>query len=217
MKKIDIKYSKSSMREVEVLMNLPSHNHVVDIEGYFEDEHSINIVLELCKTDLNSFLTTENADDNRDLQFMVQLADAIQFLHGQDVIHRDLKLENVLVKYQGGVPIIKVTDFGLARFAELPYDLSAVMSSGDSLGVEYYFQTTAAMLEKKIINIGKNYLCALHYNGNLIGQVLYSNPNDIRQLDHSVNVAGDIRSLVDEMLLADHHYRPSAADVFHRL
>jgi len=51
---------------------------------------------------------------------LAQVADGLTFLHGRGVIHRDLKLENVLVASERRVkPLvfydIKITDFGLSK------------------------------------------------------------------------------------------------------
>jgi serine/threonine protein kinase len=43
---------------------------------------------------------------------MVQLLEAIRFLHSNYVLHRDLKLSNLLYNHRGE---LKVADFGLAR------------------------------------------------------------------------------------------------------
>ena len=45
-------------------------------------------------------------------KWILQLADAIQFLHSKDLVHRDLKPENVLLT---ATDDIKIGDFGLAR------------------------------------------------------------------------------------------------------
>lgn len=44
------------------------------------------------------------------------LIDAIRYCHGFDIIHRDIKLENLLIgRADIGVSSLKVADFGMAR------------------------------------------------------------------------------------------------------
>ncbi|XP_069125049.1 uncharacterized protein [Argopecten irradians] len=48
-------------------------------------------------------------------QYVVELCHGLQYLHGKDLVHRDLKLENVLVSLDGSV---KLTDVGLTKGAQ---------------------------------------------------------------------------------------------------
>ena len=50
------------------------------------------------------------------LSFLLQVVDCVRHLHSLSICHRDLKLENILLAEIGSHSLIKVTDFGLAKF-----------------------------------------------------------------------------------------------------
>ncbi|EDK31740.2 Serine/Threonine kinase domain protein (macronuclear) [Tetrahymena thermophila SB210] len=52
-------------------------------------------------------------------QFFRQIVDAIQYCHKENVIHRDLKLENILLSQSSSSSIIKIIDFGIAGVGNL--------------------------------------------------------------------------------------------------
>ena len=47
------------------------------------------------------------------IKFMTQILDALQYAHQQDIIHRDIKPDNILIEHHDHRPII--TDFGVAK------------------------------------------------------------------------------------------------------
>jgi serine/threonine-protein kinase len=47
------------------------------------------------------------------IQFITQILDALQYAHQQDIIHRDIKPDNILIEKHSHRPII--TDFGVAK------------------------------------------------------------------------------------------------------
>ena len=86
------------------------HKHVVAFYGVIVDVHdqklkSLALVFELCKESLKNHIfknnkcipwKTASAAANT-FQWSRQILDALEFIHGKNVVHRDLKLDNVLV------------------------------------------------------------------------------------------------------------------------
>lgn len=66
---------------------------------------------------------------------IAQVADAMEYAHGQGVIHRDLKPANILVTTDGTA---KVTDFGIARVLQVGSDETAFSAAGLQVGTVNY-------------------------------------------------------------------------------
>ncbi|KFD57986.1 kinase domain protein [Trichuris suis] len=102
-------------REIEIQAHL-KHPNILRLYGYFHDDARVYLVLEYAaKGELYSMLTqagkfTEDLTAN----YMAQVVDAVNYLHTKKVIHRDLKLENILLSKDGK---IKISDFGWAVHA----------------------------------------------------------------------------------------------------
>ncbi|KAH9642337.1 hypothetical protein HF086_009701 [Spodoptera exigua] len=103
--------------EVAILQNL-SHPGVVNLERMFETPERIFVVMEKLKGDmLEMILSHENGRlTERITKFLVaQILVALKHLHEKNIVHCDLKPENVLLSTDEEFPQVKLCDFGFAR------------------------------------------------------------------------------------------------------
>ncbi|MEL6106435.1 MAG: protein kinase, partial [Planctomycetota bacterium] len=77
--------------------------------------------------DLATAMRVRDTDDIDAIELMIQVMEAIQFAHDNNVVHRDLKPSNLLLEATGGG--VFVTDFGLASNPRSGHDLAQSESS----------------------------------------------------------------------------------------
>lgn len=108
----------SSLREIAALKNL-KHPNIIELFEIIHTGSSIYLVFECLDQDLKKSLDeTSNGLPERTVKnYMWQLFKAISYCHARNILHRDLKLQNLLVNRDG---TIKLADFGLARRMAIP-------------------------------------------------------------------------------------------------
>jgi len=95
------------------------HPNVVDFVDLYETDEDIVMILELCENksleDMLSSNISKRFDEHSIRYYLRQILDGIEYIHEQNVIHRDLKLGNIFVNKEN---IIKIGDFGMATYIE---------------------------------------------------------------------------------------------------
>uniref|UniRef100_A0A6Q2XIS7 Serine/threonine-protein kinase n=1 Tax=Esox lucius TaxID=8010 RepID=A0A6Q2XIS7_ESOLU len=103
--------------EVAILQNL-HHPGVVNLECMFETPERVFVVMEKLHGDmLEMILSSEKGRlPERITKFLVsQILQALRHLHFKNIVHCDLKPENVLLASADAFPQVKLCDFGFAR------------------------------------------------------------------------------------------------------
>ncbi|XP_077941416.1 serine/threonine-protein kinase 33 isoform X1 [Gasterosteus aculeatus] len=106
--------------EINILKQV-DHAHIIHLQEVYHTAQMTYLVIDLCDGgELKQLLQRKKyftEDETRHI--ICSLADAVVYLHKRDIVHRDLKLENILVmndpdEEDKGRINIKVTDFGLS-------------------------------------------------------------------------------------------------------
>jgi len=94
---------------------------VVHFYEMFEDDEYVHFVLEylpggdLFDTLLNQSQSQKFYSEKVIKSIVKGLLESVQKMHSYGIVHRDLKLENLLLKTKGNeMPVVKIADFGLA-------------------------------------------------------------------------------------------------------
>lgn len=123
MKKIDkhtigVHGNKMLERETAILKRV-QHPHIVALYEVYETSEHTYLFMELCDLgELKSLIDSTQLPEMEVAKIIERLASSIAYLHDNDIVHRDLKLENILLSKNDADPDdrfnIKVTDFGLS-------------------------------------------------------------------------------------------------------
>ena len=97
-----------------VILKMVSHPFIVNLLGHFQDERKLYMVLEYVHGgELFSHLRREGRfSDQTGRYYASQIVLAFAYLHGMQIVYRDLKPENLLIQTTGA---LKITDFGFAK------------------------------------------------------------------------------------------------------
>jgi len=97
--------------------NRIDHEHIIDITDFGEtSDKLVFLVMEYLEGETLSKIIEKGAlDPKRALTIAWQLATALARAHELDVIHRDIKPDNIFVLQRRGGDFVKLLDFGLAK------------------------------------------------------------------------------------------------------
>ncbi|KAJ8881298.1 hypothetical protein PR048_017779 [Dryococelus australis] len=100
-------------RELDILRKL-EHPNIIQVHSILQRESRVFIFMS-CATggDLLEYIRSHGPiPEHRSRKWFRQILEGLRYLHGQNITHRDLKCENILLSAHDN---IKIADFGFAR------------------------------------------------------------------------------------------------------
>jgi serine/threonine-protein kinase len=139
-------------REARVSSSVKSEHvvRVIDADVASELDDAPYLVMELLEgQDLERLCLDRRPSDGEVVEWMRQMAVALDKAHAEGIVHRDLKPENVFLAARDELPaVIKILDFGVAKMAEDGAGVST--ATGQILGTPRYMAPEQAAAAKEV-------------------------------------------------------------------
>ena len=208
-------------RELAIMEKCSCKNSV-EIYGYFDTEEAFVIAMELCdNTLLKELAKTKNGFNAKEIkEILLQLNNVFKKMNENNIAHRDIKLNNILVKYLNKEKTkfkVLLSDYGVSKQLSSitkRYKTHAgtqiIMAPEILSGEEYNNKCDLWSLG---VNIYQLYTKKQPYNGSFDKVIL----NQINKLGKSVlDVIKDekLKDLLSKLLVKDPKYRISWEEYF---
>lgn len=121
------------VNEISIIKEL-DHPNILKVYEAYESKESLYIVTELITGgELFEEISNRNHFSESDAATIIkQVLEAVAYCHGSNIVHKDLKPENIMLHGKDTVDYVKVIDFGTAQ----KFDSSKKMNK--VIGTPYY-------------------------------------------------------------------------------
>ena len=194
----DPQFTARFRQEAAAAANLQSP-YIVNVYDWGQEASTSFIVMEFVRgSDLKSAIQQRGAINQRKVaEIGSQVCQALSVAHGLDIIHRDIKPQNIMVQPDGNV---KVMDFGIARAK------NSVMAKTDAvLGTAHYISPEQAQ-GKELSSASDIYSLGIVLYEAATGQLPFDGPDAVSVAMMQVNempaLPRDINPAIDPSLEA---------------
>ncbi|CAD8058315.1 unnamed protein product [Paramecium primaurelia] len=203
----------------EMLLLRPiDHQNVIKLLEIHEDNKQIYLIYEYAKGELFQEFQKKKTEKSQFSEqqisnFMKQIFEGLKHIHSLNIMHRDIKLENILVKDS---QTIVIADFGLAakkipKFEYKKYGTPGYIAP-EVLNLKIYNEKIDIFSAGVVAYILMTQQPL--FSGNTISAIL--NQNTAGKIDFNnskfVSLSKDAQSFLKRVLCLEENQRPSAAD-----
>lgn len=126
-------FAQRFLKEARAIGRL-SHPNIVTVFDVGHDHETVYIAMEfLDGRPLDEVLKEKPLEIKDIVNIGIQVAQSLDYAHGQGIVHRDIKPSNIMITSNGAV---KITDFGIARIEDPA--AAQLTQAGEILGTPTY-------------------------------------------------------------------------------
>ncbi|KAH3744635.1 calcium-dependent protein kinase CDPK3 [Pelomyxa schiedti] len=111
--------TEAAIREIFLLTMVPTHKNLLRGIEFYQRSNKIFIFSDKAEYNLVTFMQKYILSEHQVFNIFFQIIAGLSNLHRNNILHRDLKPDNILVFGSSAYPSIRIADFGLAKKLEM--------------------------------------------------------------------------------------------------
>ena len=116
---VTILLSKHAFLQEFKILTECSHENVCQFEGVYETDNTIYIVQEYYEKSLSKVLMgLGDLDRKAVVSLMEGMLQGVHYLHSKGIFHRDIKLDNIMLRRNGNTYRPVIIDLGMAHYTK---------------------------------------------------------------------------------------------------
>ena len=196
---------KTMKRELKMLQII-KHPNVVEFQEAFSNKGNLFLVFEYVEKNLLEVLeeSPDGLSPKLIKSFVYQMCKAIAYLHSINMIHRDVKPENLLIDENLQ---LKICDFGFARKVKLNNSDNNINEMTDYVATRWY-RSPELLLSGGIYGPSVDYWAVGCIMGELAdGNPMFPGDNETDQINCIIKVLGDLPNDLVDMFYKNSIYK----------
>ncbi|KAL9897653.1 ovarian-specific serine/threonine-protein kinase Lok-like [Glossina fuscipes fuscipes] len=213
---------KRVLNEAKIMKKL-RHPCVVNLYDIYDKPDSMYMILEYMKGGdlLNRVVNNKRLSEKISKLYFYQICHAVKYMHDKGITHRDLKPDNILLATCDEDTLVKVSDFGLSKFAQNDSVMNTVCGTVVYVAPEVLVSESRGAYTKKVDIWSLGVVLFTCLSGMLPFSDDYGTPvreqikrGKFRFIGSSwTTVSKDAMSLIKKLLVVDALRRPSIEEI----
>jgi Serine/threonine protein kinase len=149
-------------REYEITKSLKELSNIIPVYDYFPSNNSYTMLR--CDKTLKSYLDSESISDEAKNLIVDTILYTMEQVHNNGILHRDLSVNNILIKEENSGIAIYISDFGIGKSLEIESSYQTQFTNGightDFTAPEQLLKMSSSSKASDVFSLGRviNYI-----------------------------------------------------------